>query len=201
MEPITWDWIAKEQAKSLRDWEALQERAQPHLDSLKKYIELPDRRILYQVDDAIRNDIVDAANRSPEEQLSTITVQLGAHWTHPNPGTPWLNPWPDRKFLIEGFCSLPAWQTLNMIPHEHKEARKFGQQPWQWANGKISAMIETVWTEWIKKMIPNDIRSIKVQTERHHHAGNSFVLDLAYSIHVEFTRPAAVPTLYEPLTA
>jgi hypothetical protein len=201
MEPITWDWIAKEQAKSLRDWEALQERAQPHLDSLKKYIELPDRRILYQVDDAIRNDIVDAANRSPEEQLSTITVQLGAHWTPPNSvHLPWPTPWPDRKFLVEGFYTLPAWQALTPI-YSEKEVRKFGQQPWQWANGKISAMIEAVWIEWIKKMIPNDIRSIKVQTEQRHRPGNSFVLDLAYSIHVEFTRPAAVPTLYEPLTA
>jgi hypothetical protein len=197
MEPITWDWIAKEQAKSLRDWEALQERAQPHLDSLKKYIELPDRRVLYQVDDAIRNDIVDAINRSPEEQLSTITVQLGAHWTNPNPGTPWLNPWPDRMFLLEGVCSLPAWQTLSMIPHEHKEARKFSQQWSQWMRGKISAMIEAAWTEWIKKMIPNDIRSIKVDHQSHSRGGPNH---LVYSIHVEFTRPAAVPTLYEPLS-
>jgi hypothetical protein len=201
MEPITWDWIAKEQAKSLREWEALQERMQPHIDSLKKYFELPDRRILYQVDDAIRNDIVDAVNASPEEQLSTITVQLGAHWTHPNPGTPWLNPWPDRKFLIEGFCSLPAWETLSMFEHQQKDGRKFAQRFRAWVRDEISAMIETAWTEWIKKMIPNDIRSIKVSHEPRTRPGNDRVRDLVYSVHVEFTRPAAVPTLYEPLTA
>lgn len=198
MEPITWDWIATQQANSIREWNALKERMQPHLDSLRKYLELPERRILYQVDDAIRNDIVDAANRSPEEQLSTITVQLGAHWTQPNPGTPWLNPWPDRKFLIEGFYSLPVWQALTLI-YSEKEARKFGHQPSQWVNGKISAMIETVWIEWIKKMIPNDIRSIKVQPESRNRPGNDRVDDLVYSVHVEFSRPAPVPSLYEPL--
>jgi hypothetical protein len=197
MEPITWEWVAKEQTKSLREWEALQERMQPHLDSLKKYIELPERRILYQVDDAIRNDIIDAVNAS-SEHLSTITVQLGAHWTPPNPGTHWPNAWPDRKFLIEGFCSLPAWQTLMMVPHEQKEGRKFAQRFPLWVQSEISAMIETVWTEWIKKMIPNDIRSIKVDHQRRPRS-DGHVKDLEYSIHVEFTRPVAVLSLYEPL--
>jgi hypothetical protein len=198
MEPVTWEWIAKEQAKSLREWESLIERMQPHIDSLKKYFELPERRILYQVDDAIRNDILDAVNRSPDERLSTITVQLGANWTHPNPGTPWLNPWPARKFVIEGLCSLPAWQALQNAGHE-KEGRKFAQRFQRWFRDEISDMIENMWVDWIEKMIPKDIRSIKVEHEQRNFDGRGLVRDLVYSVHVEFSRPPAVPSLYQPL--
>lgn len=195
MEPITWEWIANEHAKSLREWEALKERMQPHLASLKKYFELPERRILYQVDDAIRNDILEAVNKTPDEQPSTITVQLGAHWTPPTPGTPWLNPWPDRKFLIEGLCSHPAYFALCNAGCE-KDVRKFHQRFRSWWHGEISDMIEDMWLDWIKKMFPKDIRSIRVEHDGRH---RGHVIDLVYSVHVEFTCPPPTPTLYEPL--
>jgi hypothetical protein len=172
---------------------------QPHIASLKKYFELPERRILYQVDDAIRNDILEVVNRAPDEHLSTITVQLGANWTPPNPGTtPWPTPWPSRKFVIEGLCSLPAWQTLQNVVHE-KEVRKFGQRFPLWFRGEISDMIEDMWVDWIKKMIPKDIRSVRVEHESRQRPGG-YVYDLVYSVHIEFTRPPPVPMLYEPLT-
>ena len=60
-------------------------------------------------------------------------------------------------------------------------------------------MIAKEWDEWIRKMLPRDIRAINVHWNERQRPGNGFVSDLEYSIHVEFSRPAPVPSLYEPL--
>ena len=192
MDPITWEWITTEHETSVCEWESARESLQEHLRALRSLIEVPERKVLYQVDDAVRTAIKLAVKTW--DGASPLSVDLGANWTPPGGYlTPWLNPWPAKKFLVEFFCNMPAYQTLMNSPLR----QKFPQY-WDWVQAQISDIIRNVWKSWIHSFLPN-VLNVTVQWDTRNRPGHPTAIDLVYSIVVEFAPPIKSPSLYQPL--
>jgi hypothetical protein len=192
MEPITWDLVTTEREKAIREWEAVKASQQENLARLRRYLELPSRDILYQIDDAVRTALVKEVRKNCHVDCNSIQLRLAAPWTPPPPPTPWLNPWPTGHIMVERFCSLPAYESLR----SHALMTQWPQYE-AWYTECISEMIADVWREWIYKEFPNTSR-ICVSWESWNNRGNSFVADLIYSIDITITAPPSIG-LYEPL--
>jgi hypothetical protein len=174
MEPITWDLVTTEREKAIREWEAVKASQQENLARLRRYLELPSRDILYQIDDDARTAIVKSVRKNCHVDCNSIQLRLAGH------------------IMVEGFCSLPAFESLR----SHSLMCQWPQYE-AWYTECISEMIADVWREWIYKTFPNTSR-ICVSWENNSRPGHPTARDLIYSIDVTITAPPSIG-LYEPL--
>lgn len=194
MEPITWDFVTSEREKAAREWEAVKASQQENLTRLRRYLELPSRSILYQIDDAVRTKLIKEIRKNCHLDCKSIQLRLDAPWQPPPPPTPWLNPWVTGHIMVEGFCNLPAYEALR----SHPLIVQWPQYT-AWYTESISEMLADVWREWIYKTFPNTSR-ICVSWESRNRPGHQSAFDLIYSIDITLTAPVVERgALYEPL--
>ncbi len=182
------EWIVRQHKLAKQEWGAIQSQYADVVSRLGRYILLPDRRTLLEVEDTIRTSLLENLRKlpdtPPDQEYPPMTVTIVKHTGA------WYNP----RFPTDGLMSGPEWTELSKTQHP-----KFSRKFWEWIREEINRMIADVWAGWIRNVLP-DTADIRVSWV----AGQvpSGGCELSYSIEATISCPKRVvnvPELYQPL--
>lgn len=183
------EWIVRQHKLIIQEWESIKSRNEYTVSRLKRYILLPDRRTLLEVEDTIQANILENLRKipdtPPDQEYPPMTITIVKH----------TGAWYKPQFPTEGLLSGPEWMELTNAPPP-----RFSHKFWEWIREEINRMIADVWAGWIRSVLP-DTTDIRVSWV---HAQNtaSSRCELSYSIEATISCPKRivnVPELYQPL--
>lgn len=182
------EWIVRQHNLAKQEWESIKSRHEYTVSRLKRYLLLPDRRTLLEVEDTIQANILETLRKLPDtpgdQEYPPMTITIVKH----------EGAWYKPQFPTEGLLSGPEWTELTKA-----SPPRFSRKFWEWIGEEIKSMIADVWAGWIRNVLP-DTTDIRVSWV----AGQvpSGGCELSYSIEATISCPKRivnVPQLYQPL--